>query len=87
MLYKSLEDVRCRSNKIALKLNEATHYGRRPLPPEFADLAREWDELADIKPADFVKGGVEVVETTTADDAIEGDPKFWISEMARRNKK
>lgn len=62
MIYKCMEDIRCRSNKIALVLNKATRYGRRPLPPEFADLGREWDELAKIKPADFVKGGVEVKE-------------------------
>lgn len=48
MLYKSLEDVRVRSNQIGYSLNEATHYGRRPLPPEFADLDREWNELAAI---------------------------------------
>lgn len=64
MIYKCMEDVRCRSNKIALVLNKATHYGTRPLPPEFADIDREWDELAKIKPADFVKGGVEVKEAT-----------------------
>lgn len=67
MIYKSLEDVRCRSNKIARVLNEATHYGRRPLPKEFADLGREWDELAAIyqsptKYPELFKGGVEVVE-------------------------
>lgn len=62
MIYKCMEDIRCRSNKIALVLNKATNYGRRPLPPEFADLDREWNELAKIKPADFVKGGVEVKE-------------------------
>lgn len=67
MIYKCMEDVRCRSNKIALVLNKATHYGTRPLPPEFADLDREWDELADIyqnptKYPALTKGGVEVKE-------------------------
>lgn len=62
MLYKSFEDVRVRSNQIGYSLNEATHYGRRPLPPEFADLDREWNELAAIyqNPAKYpalFKGG------------------------------
>ena len=67
MIYKCMEDIRCRSNKIALVLNKATRYGRRPLPPEYADLQREWDELADIyqnptKYPALTKGGVEVKE-------------------------
>ena len=53
MLYKDMNEVRIRMNQIAVKLNAATNYGRRPLPKEFADLDREWNELADIKPANF----------------------------------
>ena len=64
MTYNCMNDVRIRMNRVAIKLNEATYYGRRPLPKEFADLRREWRELADIKPADFKGGsaGVEVKE-------------------------
>ncbi|MBR3746997.1 MAG: hypothetical protein IKN27_08570 [Selenomonadaceae bacterium] len=62
MLYTNMNDVWLRANQIAIILNEATNYGRRHLPPEFNDLSREWHELADIKPADFIKGGVEIVE-------------------------
>ena len=64
MIYTDLNDVRIRMNRIGVKLNEATDSGRRPLPDEFADLHREWRELADIKPADFLTGGVEVTEAT-----------------------
>ena len=62
MLYTCMNDARIRANIIGVKLNEATNYGRRPLPPEFADLSREWRELAVLKPADFLTGGVEVAE-------------------------
>lgn len=61
MTYNNMNDVRIRMNVIALKLNEASNYGRRPLPPQFADLHREWLALADIKPAEF-KGGTTVVD-------------------------
>ena len=61
MTYTNMNDVWLRSNKIALILNEATKYGRRPLPPQFNDLHNEWRTLANIKPADF-KGGSTIVE-------------------------
>lgn len=45
MIYSTPNEIRRRLNELALIRHEATHYGRRPLPPKFADLQREIDEL------------------------------------------
>lgn len=62
MLYTDLNDVRIRLNKLGYKLNEATRYGRQPLPAEFADIEREHNELMKVymKPY-LLKEGVEIV--------------------------
>ena len=48
MIYECLEDVRHRSNFLGVILNEATKYGRQPLPAEFEPIAREHRALSDI---------------------------------------
>lgn len=62
MLYTDLNDVRIRLNNLGYKLNEATKYGRQPLPAEFADIEREHNELMKVymKP-NLLKEGVEIV--------------------------
>ena len=63
MLYTNLNDVRIRLNRLGYILNEATRYGRRPLPNEFADIEREHNELMKIymQPS-LLKDGVEIKE-------------------------
>lgn len=68
MRYDCLNEVRLRMNRIGVKLNEATSYGRKKLPSEFEDLNREWHELCEIymKPALLARG----VEIRRCDDEI-----------------
>ena len=63
MLYTNLNDVRIRLNRLGYRLNEATRYGRQPLPAEFADIEREHNELMKIymQPS-LLKDGVEIRE-------------------------
>ena len=67
MLYTDAEQVRCRMNHIGRVCNEATNYGRDPLPEKFAALDREWLALADLYAdhARLFNGGVEIEEATT----------------------
>lgn len=66
MLYTDMNPVRCRMNRLADKINEATNYGRRSLPERFFELQREYDALMNVfmNPA-LLKDGVEIAETPT----------------------
>lgn len=67
MLYTDAEQVRCRMNHIGRILNEATNYGRRPLPEKFTNLHNEWLALSAvlIDRTKLYNGGVEIEEATT----------------------
>ncbi|MBR6713198.1 MAG: hypothetical protein IKI76_09430 [Selenomonadaceae bacterium] len=68
MFYRDLNEIRCRSNLLSVILNEATNYSRRPLPAEFADVKREWDELTYIWQQPVRLGsGVEIAEANLED--------------------
>lgn len=62
MIYRNMNDVRIRANKIANILNQATNFSRQPLPDEFNDLDREWHDLVSIKPKDVIGGYIDVKE-------------------------
>lgn len=62
MIYRNMNDIRIRANKIADILNQATNFSRQPLPEEFNDLDREWLDLVFIKPCDVKGNSVEVKE-------------------------
>lgn len=64
MIYRNMNDVRIRANKIANILNQATNFSRQPLPDEFNDLDREWHDLVSIKPIDVKNNSVEVKEAS-----------------------
>jgi hypothetical protein len=65
MIYFCMEKIRCRMNLLSCKLNEGTKSGRRPLPPLYADIQREWLELVSawMNPA-AVKDGVDIKESS-----------------------